>query len=146
MYHPFVILHLTSAMVWVGAVFMGTFVDWPVVRASANGRFPFEFIIGQGVKVGPAVYVGIVSQLVSAAGLVALKPPQTRQDVIMLGVKALCLAFMTGSTIYGTLKTWPKLVFALDEDAFRLYRVYMVRASITFTCGIIAAVIGHFCR
>jgi len=145
-YHPLVILHLTSAIVWVGAVFMGTFIDWPVLRAAANGRFPFDFIVGQGVKVAPAVYVGIVSQLVSATGLVLLKPPQTAQEGIMLGVKGLCLAWMAGSTIYGTLRTWPKLIFAIDEEAFRLYRVYMVRASITFTCGIVAAVIGHFCR
>lgn len=146
LYHPLVILHLTSAIVWVGAVFMGTFIDWPVVRATTNGRFPFDFIVGQGVRVGPAVYVGIVSQVVSGIGLVLLKPPQTRQDAVMLGVKGLCLAWMAGSTIYGTLKTWPKLIFAIDEEAFRLYRVYMVRASITFMCGIVAAVIGHFCR
>jgi hypothetical protein len=146
MYHPLVILHLTSAIVWVGAVFMGTFIDWPVSRAAANGKFPFDFIIWQGVKVAPAVYVGVVSQMVSSIGLVLLKPPQTRQDAIMLGVKGLCLAFMAGSTIYGSFRTWPKLMFAIDEEAFRLYRVYMVRASITFTCGIVAAVIGHFCR
>ena len=147
LYHPLVILHLTSAIVWVGAVFMGTFVDWPVIRAAtANGRFPFDFIVGQGVKVGPAVYVGITSQVVSAIGLVILRPPQTAQDALMLGVKSLCLAWMAGSTIYGTFKTWPKLIFALDEDAFRYYKTYMVRATITFTCGIVAAVIGHFCR
>jgi hypothetical protein len=146
MYHPLVILHLTSAIVWVGAVFMGTFVDWPVIRTAHGGRFPFEFIVGQGVKVAPAVYVGIVSQLVSAAGLVFLKPPQTPGEMAMLGAKGLCLAFMAGSTIYGTFRTWPKLQFAIDEEAFRLYRVYMIRASVTFTCGIVAAVIGHFCR
>jgi hypothetical protein len=146
MYEPLVIIHLTSAIVWVGAVFMGTFIDWPVIRAATNGRFPFEFIVGQGVRVAPAVYVGIVSQLVSAAGLVLLRPPETAQQAILLGVKGLCLAFMAGSTIYGTFRTWPKLMFAIDEDAFRLYRVYMVRASITFVCGIAAAVIGHFCR
>jgi hypothetical protein len=147
LYHPLVILHLTSAIVWVGAVFMGTFVDWPVIRtATTNGRFPFDFIIGQGVKVGPAVYVGIISQLISATGLAIIKPPQTWQDAAMLGVKGLCLAWMAGSTIYGTLRTWPKLIFAIDEDAFRLYKVYMVRASITFACGIVAAVIGHFYR
>ena len=55
----------------------------------------------------------------------------------MLGVKGLCLAWMAGSTIYGTLRTWPKLMFAAsDEDAFRLYNVYMLRATVTFVSGI----------
>ena len=144
LYDPLMILHITSAIVWVGAVFMGTFVDWPASRMATNGKFPFDFIVWQGIKVAPAVYVGIVSQVVSAIGLVILKPPQTRQQVLMLGVKSLCLAWMAGSTIYGTRRTWPKLQFATNDDAFRLYRVYMVRASITFVCGIVAAVVGYF--
>jgi hypothetical protein len=146
MYHPLLIIHLTSAIIWVGAVFMGTFIDWPVIRAASGGKFPFEFIVGQGVRVMPAVYVGIVSQVLSAIGLVVLHPPQTPQQAFMLGVKGLCLAWMAGSTIYGTFRTWPKLMFAASEDAFRLYNVYMVRATVTFGAGIAAAVIGHLYR
>ena len=54
MYHALLIIHLTSAIVWVGAVFMGTFIDWPVIRAASGGRFPIDFIVGQGVRVAPA--------------------------------------------------------------------------------------------
>jgi hypothetical protein len=146
-YHPLMIFHLTSAIVWIGAVFMGTFVDWPVIRrAATNGRFPFDFIVGQGVRVAPAVYVGIISQLVSATGLVLLRPPQTVQQMVMLTVKAICLAFMTGSTLYGTFATWRKIQFATHQEAYALYETYMLRASITFLCGIAASVIGHFYR
>jgi hypothetical protein len=147
MYHALLIIHLTSAIVWVGAVFMGTFIDWPVIRAASGGKFPFEFIVGQGVRVAPAVYVGILSQVLSAIGLTILHPPHTPQQAFMLGIKGLCLAWMAGSTIYGTLRTWPKLMFAAsDEDAFRLYNVYMLRATVTFVAGIAAAVIGHLYR
>ncbi len=146
MYHPLLIIHLTSAIVWVGAVFMGTFIDWPVIRAASGGKFPFDFIVGQGVRVAPAVYVGIVSQVISAIGLTILHPAHTPQQAFMLGLKGLCLAWMAGSTIYGTLRTWPKLMFAASEDAFRLYNVYMLRATATFVAGIAAAVIGHLYR
>ena len=147
MYHALLIIHLTSAIVWVGAVFMGTFIDWPVIRAASGGKFPIDFIVGQGVRVAPAVYVGIVSQVLSAIGLAILHPPHTPQQGFMLGVKGLCLAWMAGSTIYGTLRTWPKLMFAAsDEAAFRLYNVYMLRATVTFVSGIVAAVIGHLYR
>jgi hypothetical protein len=125
---------------------MGTFIDWPVIRAASGGKFPFEFIVGQGVRVAPAVYVGIVSQVLSAIGLTILHTPHTPQQAFMLGVKGLCLAWMAGSTIYGTLRTWPKLMFAASEDAFRLYNVYMLRATLTFVAGIAAAVIGHLYR
>lgn len=147
MYHALLIIHLTSAIVWVGAVFMGTFIDWPVIRAASGRKFPFDFIVGQGVRVAPAVYVGIVSQVVSAIGLTILRPPQSPEQAFMLGVKGLCLAWMAGSTIYGTFRTWPKLMFApSDEHAFRLYNVYMLRATVTFVAGIAAAVVGHLYR
>jgi hypothetical protein len=146
-YHPLMIFHLTSAIIWVGAVFMGAFIDWPVARRAArDGKFPFDFIVGQGVRVAPMVYFGMVSQVVSGVGLLILLPPQSPQQVVFVIVKGLCLAFMVGSTVYGTLGTWRKIQFATDREAFELYDIYILRASITFTCGLAASVIGHFYR
>ena len=50
MYHALLIIHLTSAIVWVGAVFMGTFIDWPVIRAASGRKFPLDFIVGQVMR------------------------------------------------------------------------------------------------
>lgn len=144
LYTALQILHLVSAIVWVGSVFMGTFVDWPAIRESMDGgRFPFHFIVGQGRRVFVAVYVGITSQIVSGVGLVSLRPPETTQQLVMLSIKGMALAFMVGATVYGTLVTWRKLQFATHAEAFRHYRVYMLRAMGTFVCGIVGSVLGH---
>ncbi|MCK6546372.1 hypothetical protein L6R52_11030 [Myxococcota bacterium] len=141
----FVVLHVVATVTWVGAVFMGSFVDWPVlVGATRGGRFPFDFIVGQGRRVFPAVYVGVTSMIVSSIGLVWLKPPRDALDVALLIPKGLALAFMVGSTLYGTFVTWPKLQFATDAEAFGIYRWYNLRANVVFVVGIVATVCGLF--
>lgn len=138
------ILHLTSAILWVGSVFMGSFIDWPVIRsATPKGRFPFDFIVGQGHRVFAAVYVGVVSQLVSSIGMVVLRPPQTPQQTVMLGFKGVALTFMVGSTIYGSLSTWPKIQFATNGEAFGYYKMYMRRAYAVVVLGLMSSVIGY---
>lgn len=141
----FVVLHVVATVTWVGAVFMGSFIDWPILtRAARDGRFPFDFIVGQGRRVFGAVYVGVVSMVVSSAGLLWLRPPRDALDVGLLVPKALALTFMVGSTIYGSLVTWPKLQFSTDAEAFAIYRWYNLRANVVFVVGIIATVSGLF--
>ncbi len=136
-------IHLIACIVWVGSVFMGTFVDWPAARASRpNGKFPFNFIVGQGATVFKFVYGGIVILLVSGFALVYLKPPQTDWQYTLLYIKMIALAIMAGMTLHGTFDTWPKLQFSTDEEAFGHYRFYMNKAKVTFISGLIAAILG----
>ena len=136
-------VHLISTIVWVGAVFMGTFIDWPSAKKSViEKEFPFRFIIGQGSRVFYSVYSGIVLIWISGIGLVMLHPPQTKKEIIMLVGKTIALLFMTGFTMYGTFSTWPKIQLATHQEAHKLYENYMKRAIGTFTFGIIGAVLG----
>lgn len=139
----FVISHVIASAVWIGAVFMGAFIDWPAAQnASGKDKFPFDFIVGQGTRVFPAVYLGIVLTVVSSVGLTLRSPPQTQAAWALLVLKGAALSFMIGSTLYGTLVSWPKLQFATHGEAFHLYRNYIRRAYIVFFCGLAGIVAG----
>ena len=139
--------HVIASIVWVGSVFMGTFIDWPAAKASKReGVFPFEFIVGQGSRVFYSVYTGIALLWISGIGLIVAAPPEGVLDIAMITIKVTCLSLMTGFTLYGTLSTWPKLQLATHEEAFTHYKYYMYRAVGTFTFGIIASVAGLWLR
>lgn len=139
--------HLVASTVWVGAVFMGTFIDWPSARASVpERRFPFRFIVGQGRRVFYSVYSGITILWVTGLALVVLRPPTTGWELSAVLFKVAALFFMTAFTLYGTLRTWPKLQLATDEEAYHHYKFYMYRAVGTFTFGLLAAIAGLWVR
>jgi len=139
----FLNIHLFATIVWVGSVFMGTFVDWPAAKKTvSNGEFPFKFIVGQGSRVFLYVYIGIFFLWSSGIGLVVLHPPQTRREIVMISIKALALIIMTGFTMYGTFSTWRKLQVATHHEAYHHYKFYMRRAVGTFLCGSLASLIG----
>lgn len=143
LYNILLTFHLCASIVWVGSVFMGTFIDWPASRESVKkGHFPLQFIIGQAKRVFYSVYAGIVLLWVSGIGLMLLNPPQTSQETVMTGMKIFALFIMTSFTLYGTISTWPKMQFATHKEAYGMYKFYMYRATVTFIMGIIASVIG----
>lgn len=136
-------IHILSAILWIGAVFMGSVIDWPAIRSQFNdGKFPFRFIVGQGSRVFPWVYVGILSQIVSGIGLVFYYPPATGAESAVLALKTACLVTMTGLTMYGTFSTWPKLQVSTDGEAFVRYRFYILRAYVTCSAGMVGAAAG----
>jgi uncharacterized membrane protein len=136
-------IHLVATIIWVGAVYMGAFIDWPSAKESmAKGKFPFKFIVGQGTKVFYSVYTGIFLLWFSGIGLLIIKPIESKVQILMVVVKIFCLLIMTLFTLYGTLSTWPKLQLATNQEAFRIYKYYIIRAIITFSCGIIGSLIG----
>lgn len=143
----FLVNHLIAAIVWVGAVYMGAFIDWPAAKASVPKRnFPFRFIVGQGTKVFYSVYFGIFLLWTSSIGLICTTTFHARWQLAILGVKLLCLLIMTLFTLYGTFFTWRKLQLSTHEEAFATYKYYMLRAYTTFSCGIAASVLGLFLR
>lgn len=136
-------IHLFATIVWVGSVYMGTFIDWPAAKASVKkGEFPFLFIVGQGRRVFYSVYTGIFFLWTSGLGLIALHPPQTGQELMMVLIKTGCLFLMTAFTVYGTFSTWRKLQVATHSEAYGHYKMYMYRAVGTFLMGVMASLIG----
>jgi uncharacterized membrane protein len=143
----FLVNHLIASIVWVGAVYMGAFIDWPAAQKSVpRGQFPFRFIIGQGRGVFFSVYFAIFLLWVSGFGMILTGPPLNKVQFILAGVKIGCLSVMTLFTMYGTFFSWKKIQLATHEEAFRIYKYYMYRAYTTFSCGIIASVVGIFFR
>jgi len=137
------ITHVIAAMMWTGAVFMAALVDWPAFKRQAPaGRFPFQAVIGQGSGVFPWVYLAMTIMLLSSVGLAWRHWPSDGFGCVLLGLKAAALSFMVGSTVYGTLRTWPTLQFATDNEAFTIYGRYMVRAYLIFGCGVAGHVAG----
>jgi uncharacterized membrane protein len=143
-------IHAVAASVWVGAVFMGSIIDWPAARTTVEaGHFPFGFIVGQGNRVFLYVYSGMAIVLVSGIALILLHPPQTTSAIVLTCIKSAALLVMIANTLYGSLRTWPKLQFASHQEAQVLYRGYMIRAYITFSAGIVGIALGsilHYLR
>lgn len=140
---PLLIAHVIAAMMWTGAVFMAAFVDWPALKKEySDGDFPFETVVGQGVGVFPWVYTAITIMVLTSIGLTWLHWPSDTEGLVLLAVKTVSLSFMVGSTVYGTLRSWPKLQFATNEEAFQLYGRYILRAYIIFGCGVAGHVAG----
>jgi hypothetical protein len=139
--------HIVSAAMWVGAVFMGAFVDPPALRTSADSPwFLVNFIVAQGVRIFVWVYLAMGTILVTGVLLVWLHPPQTTFQVVVLAVKGVALAVMAGNTLYGTLVTWPKIQFANTDEVPILWRPYLIRAYITFGCGVLGFILGVLAR
>lgn len=141
----FLVNHMIASIVWVGAVYMGAFIDWPAAKKTVpDGKFPFKFIVNQGKGVFFGVYFGIILLWVSGIGLTITTPITSRAQMILIGFKMFCLLVMTLFTMYGTFFSWRKLQLATHEEAFAIYKYYMIRAYTTFTCGIAASVMGLF--
>ncbi len=135
-------IHLVAGIVWIGSVFMGTFIDWPSAKESVQkGRFPFRFIIGQGKRVYYSVYFGIFQLWVSGTMLTIVHPPQGNVEMTLFLLRIMCLSIMTLFTLYGTFVTWPKIQLATSNEAFQYYKDYKNRAVGTFVCGIVGAVL-----
>jgi len=135
--------HLIASLTWVGAVFMGTFIDWPAAKETVKeGEFPFRFIVGQGRRVFYSVYFGIILLWTTGIGLVLVHPPQDTRAMWLLAIKVFALFLMTSFTLWGTFFTWPKLQVATHAEAFEHYKYYMYRAQGTFACGLIGSVVG----
>lgn len=139
--------HIVSAAMWVGAVFMGALIDPPALRASADSPwFLVNFIVAQGVRIFVWVYLAMATIFVTGVLLVWLHPPQSTFQVAVLTLKGVALAVMAGNTIYGSLVTWPKIQFASAEEALVLWRPYLIRAYITFGCGVLGFILGVWVR
>jgi len=131
-------VHLVAGAVWVGAVFMGAFIDWPSAKNSVKaGTFPFKFIIGHGKRVFYSVYFGILQLWATGTALYFIHPPENATESTLLLLKTLFLSLMTLFTLYGTFFTWPKIQLATNEEAFKLHKYYNLRAYGTFTFGVL---------
>jgi len=140
-------IHTVSAAMWVGAVFMGAFIDPPALRQSANSsEFLVNFIIAQAIHIFRWVYLSMSTILVTGVLLIWLHPPQTAFQVTLLTLKGVALAVMAGNTIYGSVVTWPQIQFAEPEEVPALWQPYKIRAYVTFGCGVLGFILGVMAR
>ncbi len=140
-------IHTVSAAMWVGAVFMGAFIDPPALRQSATSpEFLVNFIIAQAIQIFRWVYLSMSTILVTGLLLIWLHPPQSAFQVTLLALKGATLAVMVGNTIYGSIVTWPKIQFADPDEVPALWQPYKIRAYITFGCGVLGFILGVMAR
>jgi uncharacterized membrane protein len=141
------VAHVVSSAIWIGAVFMGSVIDWPAARDSiGQNTFPLSFVVEQGKRVFFWVYLGISIVLMSGVVLTYMNPPQNMREIMFIITKFILLSIMTGNTIYGTLVTWPSIQFATFDEARILWSWYMKRAYITLACGVLNFAMGIIFR
>lgn len=142
-----VAVHVVNSALWVGAVFMGSIIDPPALRRSADRpSFLANFIITQGATVFPWVYAAMASIFLTGIVLVWLHPPQSAFAGVVLAAKFVALGIMAGNTLYGTFVTWPKIQFATSDEVPVLWKAYLTRAYVTLGCGIFAFIMGVVLR
>ncbi len=140
-------VHVVNSALWVGAVFMGSFIDPPALRLSTERQsLRTNFIVAQGARVFPWVYSAMTLIFLTGIILTWMYPPRTPFEITLIVAKFLALAVMAGNTIYGTFVTWPKMQFATSEEIPVLWKPYLIRAYITLGCGIFAFIIGVMLR
>ena len=146
--HILVAVHVVNSALWVGAVFMGSVIDPPALKNSADGQQSFlvNFIVVQGARVFPWVYTAMSLIFLTGIIMTWLHPPQTTFELILVIAKFVALGIMAGNTLYGTFVTWPKIQFATIEEVPLLWRPYLIRAHITLACGIAAFIMGVILR
>jgi hypothetical protein len=139
-----VAVHVVNSALWVGAVFMGSVIDPPALKNSADGQpsFLVNFIVMQGARVFPWVYAAMSLIFLTGLSLTWLHPPQNTMELSLVIAKFIALGIMAGNTLYGTFVTWPKIQFATPEEVFVLWRPYLIRAYVTLACGIAAFIMG----
>lgn len=137
-------LHLITSTLWIGGLFMDIFIVWPCAKVvSGEKTVPLDFLCIQGKMTAPWLYLGIAGLCGSGALLLWLTPPAAGGYVwTLVGIKAAALAVMTGNVVYGTVVAWPALMFAPMEEAPQLWRRHVLRACVTFGCGLIALVVS----
>ena len=122
---------------------MASLIDWPTVKSCArDGRFPFDFVVGHGRRIFPAVYSAILLLVITGGILLWRHGPMGDIAWGLVAGKALALAIMIGFTVYGTLVAWPKLQLSTHTEAYGIYGAYIRRAHVTFVCGVAATVLG----
>lgn len=140
-------IHTVSSAMWVGAVFMGAFIDPPALRQSATtANFLVNFIVAQAIQIFRWVYLAMGTILVTGLLLLWLHPPQSAFQVTLLALKGVALSVMAGNTIYGSLVTWPQIQFADPSEVPTLWQPYKIRAYITFGCGVLGFILGVMAR
>ena len=140
-------VHLIASALWVGGVFMNTFIVWPTARDVLGGKgFPLDFLAMEGKRIAPWLYTAAAIIVTSGFMLLWLRPPEHRWEWWLISAKILAFLVMTANTLYGTLVTWPVLQFSTPDEAWRLWRGYGIRAFVTFGCGIAAFLMGVMLR
>ena len=73
-------------------------------------------------------------------------PPKNSFELVLVSAKFVALTIMAGNTVYGTWVTWPKIQFASPDEIQLLWKPYLMRAYITFGCGLVAFLMGVIVR
>ena len=123
---------------------MDIFIVWPCAKVVAGKQnFPLDFFCIQGKMTAPWLYLGIAGLGISGVLLLWLIPPGVGGYTwTVIGIKAVAFVVMAGTVIYGTVVAWPALMFAPMTVAPQLWRLHILRASVTFGCGLIVLVVS----
>lgn len=131
------VLHMThylSVAVWVGVMLFNLIVNFPALRERA--ATPVEFasaMAAQARRAGPWLYALVALTLASGLLLHAVDPGTgARMPAMVSWLKGACIGLMLALHLYGSLRLWPQIHFALDSERPGLllrYQLAMVGSS-----------------
>jgi uncharacterized membrane protein len=143
------VTHYLSIAVWVGVMLFNLIVNFPAIRDRARSANEFAGAMGaQARRAGPWLYALVVLTFGSGWLLQLLVPQQGGAGLpdSVVVIKIACIAAMLAFHLYGTMRLWPQIYFALDEERAPLLLRYQLAMVASATLGIVAILVSYWSR
>ena len=142
------VTHYLSVAVWVGVMLFNLIVNFPALRERA--ATPVEFasaMAAQARRAGPWLYALVVLTLGSGLLLHAIDPgTAVRMPAAVTWLKGGCIAAMLAVHLYGSLRLWPQIHFALDSERPALLLRYQLAMVASSALGLAAIIASYWTR
>ncbi|OGB25261.1 MAG: hypothetical protein A3I66_04155 [Burkholderiales bacterium RIFCSPLOWO2_02_FULL_57_36] len=141
--------HYLSIAVWVGVMLFNLIVNFPAIRDRARSADEFAGAMGaQARRAGPWLYALIVLTFGSGWLLQVLVPQQGGAALpdLVVAIKVASIGAMLIFHLYGTMRLWPQIYFALDEERGPLLLRYQLAMVASSTFGILAILVTYWSR
>ncbi len=127
------ITHILGLMFWMGGLFVYLFIVWPAVFAYQAGRFPRDLLGSIAIRTAPWIYFAMMIVLATAIIIAALSAISVPVGWVVMYFLALFL--LIGNNVFGTLRSWPTMLFASDSEAKKTWNRFFVRMASSFVIG-----------
>jgi uncharacterized membrane protein len=142
------VTHYLSIAVWVGVMLFNLIVNFPAVRSRTKTQCEFAAAMSaQGTRAAPWLYTLIALTALSGGLLTVLREaPATPISHHLLVAKVTSLVLMLALHLYGTLRIWPYIHFALDHELPALFFKYQMAMTGSTILGILAITMSYLRR
>lgn len=135
--------HFLCLTTWIGVMFFNLIIQFPMLRQRANNNTELAQWMGQqATRAAPWLYLLIAGTLASGWLIFFLKGGNVynwsqNSALAMMASKHGLIFAMLCSHLFASLKIWPKIIFAIDNEIIKLVNQYTVTIVISTVLGVL---------